>query len=238
MKNKVIQKILIFVIFTFIIFCVVTSLLAESLLATSYLWVIFVAEFWAFLLSCLMLLLGDARKQVATEVKQIPAYVIFIYFLSSTVFTFIYFLIMEFVVLLTFRLFFAIIFAVSTVLYMGAVLAWILARNYVNRLSSQEDTYVEKAQVINGIVVELGSLISLANEPSIKNELLKLKETVTYSSNLSQEFNKRNEELFLQKLFKIQEMLLNNGKVQDIIQGIEEAKGLWNLRNNLSASIK
>lgn len=237
-KNKVIPKVLIFLLLTFVIFCVVTHLLSNRLSGSLYLWIIFAAECWAFLASCFMLLLGDNRKRIETEVKQIPVYVILMYFLSSTAFTFIYFLIMEFMVLPTFRLFLAVIFAVHAVLFTVTVLVWVSARNYGERLSMQEETYTNKAQWIHRIATELGSLISLANEPGIKSELLKLKETVSYSSNLGQGFNQRNEEMFLQKILKIQEMLLNNERVEDIMQRIEEAKGLWNLRNNLSASIR
>lgn len=79
---------------------------------------------------------------------------------------------------------------------------------------------------------QLTVLLSIAKENGIRQELLKLKETVDYSNNVSQSFSENDEVVFLEKLYRLQEALSGGSDTETILNQIKDAADTWNVRNS------
>ena len=79
---------------------------------------------------------------------------------------------------------------------------------------------------------QLSVLLSIAKDANIRQELLKLKETVAYSNNVTQAFSEESEEVFLEQLYKIQEALSNGSDTETILAKIKDAASTWSVRNS------
>lgn len=79
---------------------------------------------------------------------------------------------------------------------------------------------------------ELAALLSVAKDADIRQELLKFKEKVDYSNNVSQSFSTDNEERLLEALYKLREDLSDGVDAKIIIDKIKAAADIWNIRNS------
>jgi hypothetical protein len=85
---------------------------------------------------------------------------------------------------------------------------------------------------------QLAVMISVTTDAGIKNQLLKLKETVDYSTNVSQGFLVDSQNYFLLQLNQIQGMIDENKDYEEINKKIQEATVTWKIRNSVASTIK
>ena len=111
------------------------------------------------------------------------------------------------------------------VLFYGAV-------RHLMRVNDLTEYAPEKMKNIANISQQLSVLLSISKDTGIRQELLKLKETVDYSNNVSQSFSENDEKAFLEKLYKIQEELSGGLDTDTIIHSIKDAASTWSVRNS------
>lgn len=99
----------------------------------------------------------------------------------------------------------------------------------VNELTEYAPEKMKNTAVISQ---QLAVLLSIAKDAGIRQELLKLKENVAYSNNVSQRFSESDEEAFLDKLYKIQEDLSNGTDTETVLTKIKDAANTWSIRNS------
>lgn len=106
------------------------------------------------------------------------------------------------------------------------------ANKYIKDVSDKTERAAAKTQNAADISKELAVLISISQNSEIKQELIKLKEKVDYSNNVSQNISQKTEDVFLQKLRNIHDAI-SKGIEPDIIKsGIRDAEETWNIRNS------
>ena len=123
------------------------------------------------------------------------------------------------------------VFFASTDDYIYVLLTY-NADKYIKNASDKTERAAAKTQNVSDISKELAVLISISRDSEIKQELIKLKEKVDYSNNVSQNISQKTEDVFLQKLHNIHDAI-SKGIGSDIIKsGIRDAEETWNIRNS------
>lgn len=117
------------------------------------------------------------------------------------------------------------------VLFYGAV-------RHLTRAANLTEYAAQKQKNAADISCQISVLLSSAKDKSVKTALLKLKETVAYSNNMSQQYSVNDEAVFLQKLYKIQEDLSGGTDTETVLNEIKEAADMWNIRNSRIGSIR
>lgn len=110
--------------------------------------------------------------------------------------------------------------------------------DYAKDLDKQTKKIEKKIESVSAISTRMSVLLSIVTDPEIKKALLKLKEKVDFSSNLSQDFLAESQNLFILQLEQIQEMISGNKSKDEILKKIQEATVTWNSRNSVASSIK
>ena len=106
------------------------------------------------------------------------------------------------------------------------------ASRHLQRVKELTEYAPEKMKNTADISRQLSVLLSIAQDAGVRQELLKLKEIVAYSNNVTQQFSESDEQLFLEKLVNIQEELSNNADAETIMSKIKDAATTWNIRNS------
>ena len=106
------------------------------------------------------------------------------------------------------------------------------------RVEKQTEHVSDKINPIMSISVLLSTMISTTSNPDIKKQLLKLKENVDYSTNISQTYTENAQNDFLVQLNNIQNEIMNNSDMDKIKKMIEEAQSIWKKRNSLISTIR
>lgn len=117
------------------------------------------------------------------------------------------------------------------VLFYGAV-------KHFSRVNGLTAYAPQKLQNTADVSRQLSVLLSLAKDADVKAELRKLKETVAYSNNTSQQFSVSDEEAFIQKLYQIQEDLSGQTDKETVLDKIKDAADTWNVRNSRVNSMR
>ena len=85
---------------------------------------------------------------------------------------------------------------------------------------------------------QLGGLLASVQDPEAHAKLLKLKETVDYSPSLSQPQAAASENMFMQKLFEIQNLTYQGTDSATLCNAIDQAEAIYRSRNAIMASIR
>lgn len=117
------------------------------------------------------------------------------------------------------------------------VLAYNASRN-LQRVKELTEYAPGKMKNTADISRQLSVLLSIAQDAGVRQELLKLKEIVAYSNNVTQQFSEDDERLFLEKLVNIQEDLSNNADTKTVMDKIKDAATTWNIRNSSINSMR
>lgn len=117
------------------------------------------------------------------------------------------------------------------------VLAYNASRN-LQRVKELTEYAPGKMKNTADISRQLSVLLSIAQDAGVRQELLKLKEIVSYSNNVTQQFSEDDERLFLEKLVNIQEDLSNNADTKTVMDKIKDAATTWNIRNSSINSMR
>ena len=112
------------------------------------------------------------------------------------------------------------------------------SNKYLLRVNELTEYSAEKTGSVADISQQLATLISISNDNEIKKELVKLKEKVDYSNNVSQNFSKEQEEIFLQKIYSLQDDIADGVAKDIVISKIRDASATWGSRNSHVNTIK
>jgi hypothetical protein len=99
--------------------------------------------------------------------------------------------------------------------------------DYVTHVDKQTRHSAEKIKPITTISSHLATMLSVTTDPDIKNQLLKLKEIVDYSSNISQGFLDDSQNYFLLQLNQIHSLIIEHKDKDEINKKIQEATVTW-----------
>lgn len=110
---------------------------------------------------------------------------------------------------------------------------------YISRVNNLKANVSGRMQNSINASAMLGGLLAITSDPQIKSSLLKLKQDVDMSSNLTQASSYDAEMQFGAALNEIQSLLYNGGAdVNTVLTKIDGASKLWRLRNSNAASIR
>ncbi|MBD5521206.1 MAG: hypothetical protein HDR03_08315 [Lachnospiraceae bacterium] len=112
------------------------------------------------------------------------------------------------------------------------------AGRYIESVTKRTEYAAAKMEKVVNISKELATLIGISTDEGVRRELLKLKEKVDYSNNVSQSFTEQSEDIFLEKLYDIRDAM-SNGIGADIITAkVKDAEMAWNIRNSKSGALR
>ncbi len=231
-KNNNIKKIMLIEILMFLAWCAVILIFADYDKAGFYFWGGFSFGILSFIIVAISLYLTDIKaNRNTTEISYIPVYFTIIYLFFSLVINtyFIFRLSGKFnVVLMSLNGFILVLFTAVR----------LFTDQYVSRVEYQTSHITEKIRPISAISSQLASILSLTTNSNTKRELHILKETVDYSSNISQKFSEDLQKEFELQLNQIQTMIIENKDQDEINKKIQEATQTWKYRNSVVSSIK
>lgn len=107
------------------------------------------------------------------------------------------------------------------------------AVQYAKRLNEQVESVSQKITPTVNYIAQIGIMLSATNDQEIKAELLKLKKSAEYGSNMSQKQTQEIEGAFLSQLTYIQQLINQNQRKEDIISAIQEANVIWMQRSSI-----
>ena len=216
----------------FIGWCVVVLVFADYDRAGFYFWGGFGFGLLSFIVAGVSLLLTKTTSnRNTTEINFIPVYYTSVYLLVSIIINtyFIFRVTGKFNIILV-------------VLNLTVLTAFVAIRLYINdyvaRVDKQTKHSEEKIMPITTISSHLATILSVTTDPDIKKQLLKLKEMVDYSSNVSQGFLESSQKHFLLQLNQIQSLIVEKQDKEEINKKIQEATVTWQTRNSIGSTIK
>lgn len=209
-----------------VVWCAIVLIFAKYDQAGFYFWGGFGFGLFAFILVAVVLVFFNAKgTRDTTEASALPLYFSGIYLLATIV-TNSYF---------TAKIagdnnrVLVILNLVFMVAYISAIL---YANSYIAGLADATKEVASKIRPITDISKKLGSVVSSAKDDEVKKALLKLKEKVDFSSNLTSDATKDVENIFYLQLGQIQNMIVENRDKSEILSLINEADTNWNARNS------
>lgn len=110
--------------------------------------------------------------------------------------------------------------------------------NYADRVDRQTNRVVEKIQPVAQVSARVAAIISMANNQEVKKRLIKLKEIIDYSSNVSQVAGEQKEAQILVQLGYLENLIRSNAEEQVIFDKIEEATATWRSRNGANSMLQ
>ena len=131
-----------------------------------------------------------------------------------------------------------ILVVLNSVLLVAFIAIRLYTDSFVARVDEQTRQSAEKLRPIASISSQLATILSITTDTDIKKQLLKLKEMVEYSSNVSQKFLDNSQNLFLFQLNQIQSLIVEHKDKDEINKKIQEATTTWKTRNGVASAIK
>lgn len=231
-ENDSIKKISVIELLLFISWCVVVLVFADYDRAGFYFWGGFGFGFLSFIVAGVSLLsIRINNNRNTAEISYIPVYYTALY-LIVTVIVNTYFV---------FRLegkFNVILVATNLILLVAFIALRLYSDDLVARVDEQTIYSAEKIRPITSISSQLATILCVTTDPEIKQQILKLKETVDYSSNVSQEFSEDSQNFFLLQLNQIESLIVEHEDKDVISKKIQEATVVWKTRNSVALTIK
>lgn len=233
MKGKDgIYRLSIIEILLFISWCIIVLVFADYEKAGFYFWGGFGFGFLSFIIAGVSLVLirvKDNRNVI--EISYTPVYFTTIYLVIS-------------IVINTYFSFQAsgkynvILVMLNLLILIAFISIRLYTDDFVSRVDEQTKYSVEKIRPVTSSSSQLAIMLSLTSDTDIKKQLLKLKEIVDYSSNVSQDFSEDIQNLFLLQLNQIQSLIVEHKDQDEINKKIQEAIVTWKTRNSLVSTIK
>lgn len=231
-ENNGIKRISLIELLLFIGWCVVVLVFADYDRAGFYFWGGLGFGFLSFIVAGVSLLcIKTNNNRNTTEISYIPVYYTVLYLIVA-------------VIINTYFIFRAegkynVILVVSNLVLLVAFISIRLySEDFVTRVDEQTRHSAEKIRPITSISSQLATILSVTTDSDIKQQLLKLKETIDYSSNVSQGFSENSQNLFLLQLNQIESLIVEHKDNDVISKKIQEATTVWKTRNSVVSTIK
>ncbi len=145
------------------------------------------------------------------------------------------FLVNSIFVLVSFGGFNMLLLISNLVLTIAYIIALMWVESHISRLSAQLQSVEQKTAPSIDISKKLGALLAIAEDDEIRNRILKLKESVDYSSNISTASTTLKESQMAEKLDEIAQLMIGRASKVIIISKLGEAEMLWKLRSTASS---
>lgn len=230
--NDGIKKISMIELLLFISWCVVVLVFADYDRAGFYFWGGFGFGFLSFIVAGVSLLrIKTNNNRNTTEISYIPVYYTALYLIVA-------------VIINTYFIFRVegkrnvILVVTNLVLLVAFIAVRLYSEDLVSRVDEQTIHSAEKIRPITSISSQLATILCVTTDPDIKQQVLKLKETVDYSSNVSQGFSENSQNLFLLQLNQIESLIVEHKDKDVISKKIQEATVIWKTRNSVASTIK
>lgn len=227
-----IKKLSIIELLIFIGWCVVVLVFADYDRAGFYFWGGFGFGFLSFIVAGASLFLIKKRNnRNTTEINFIPVY-------YTDAYLFVSIIINTYFVFRVTGKYNVILVVLNLVLLVAFINIRLYTDGFAARVDEQTRQSAEKLRPIASISSQLATILSITTDTDIKKQLLKLKEMIEYSSNVSQEFLDNSQNLFLFQLNQIQSLIVEHKDKDEINKKIQEAAVTWKTRNSVASTIK
>lgn len=224
------KKLLIILGMIFIAWVLFITVSVHTLFQTSYGWFSFCGGILSFILSAISMLLwkSDTNRDT-TEINSIPLIFTSVYFavtlLSNTVFCF----------LCNENYSLSVPIAVNALLTIVFVAVRMFVLPYRNRVLRTAAHTTEKTRGVIELSAKLGEILGIAQDETVKQRLMALKEQLDYSTNVSQPFTVDIEALFFNQLCDILTAIEQQAPAEDVLAKIDAAQITWKRRNGASS---
>lgn len=230
-RKNGIEKLSIIELLTFISWCVIVLVFADYDRAGFYFWGGFGFGFISYVVAGVsLLLIKKNNSRNTTEISYIPVYYTAVYLLVSVIIN------TYFVFRVTGKLN-VVLVVLNLVIFVAFISIRLYTDGFVARVDVQTRHSADKLRPITSISSQLAIMLSVTTDSDIKKQLLKLKEIVDYSSNVSQEFSENSQKLFLLQLNQIQSLIVEHKDKDEINKKIQEATATWKTRNSVVSTI-
>nr|WP_295684231.1 hypothetical protein [uncultured Lachnoclostridium sp.] len=230
-RKNGIEKLSIIELLTFISWCVIVLVFADYDRAGFYFWGGFGFGFISYVVAGVsLLLIKKNNNRNTTEISYIPVYYTAVYLLVSVIIN------TYFVFRVTGKLN-VVLVVLNLVIFVTFISIRLYTDGFVARVDVQTRHSADKIRPITSISSQLAIMLSVTTDSDIKKQLLKLKEIVDYSSNVSQEFSENSQKLFLLQLNQIQSLIIEHKDKDEINKKIQEATATWKTRNSVVSTI-
>ena len=126
----------------------------------------------------------------------------------------------------------------NAVLAVGYLALVIGAERSAQRLSAQLERTEEKLSVTAELSAKLGAMLALAEDQGVRERILKLKEAVDYSSNITTGSTFEREKQMEGLLDELLALLSQGGEASLIQDKLREAEHIWRARSAAAASAR
>lgn len=232
LENKTIKKILCIELLVLLCWSVIVLVFTEYDKAGFYFWGGFCFGIISFVIAGISLLLISPHDNPSlAEINYISLFCTIAYLTSSIVVN------TYFVVRCSgkFNIILAVFNAAILILFVGIRLYTDKPKERVNQQTLHSIRKVRQSTLISS---KLATLLCITSDLDIKERLIKAKELVEYSPNVSQDFSEELENLFLLHLNQIESMICENKDREEIVRKIESAIMVWNQRNSVISTMK
>lgn len=107
----------------------------------------------------------------------------------------------------------------------------------VYRLSQQLARTEQKLSGAAGISAKLGEMLSIVEDDAIRKQILKLKEAVQYSSNMTTDSTVQSERTMAHQLDELMSLINDQAELSAIQSKIREVEITWKTRSNAASSM-
>ena len=230
-KNDV-GKILLLELLFFVGWCVAVILLTNFAFCGFNFWFAFCGTVFSFVVACVSFLtIKKTTSYDTTEASVVPIVTTGIYLIGAILFNNIF--------IFGLYVFLEKILVISNILWFIVFIAVrLFVNNYINRLDNQTKIISQKFENNKAIAANLSILLSNDMDSDIKSRVLKLKEMVDYSTNITSGYDSNYCNAFLSKLNQIDLLIKQNASKEQLIKEIGEAESIWKARNGVLASTK
>lgn len=229
MKDKSnIGKMMLLELLLFIGWCAAVVLLTNFALCGFNFWFAFGATIFSFVVACISFITIKMNvNHNLTEAAGIPVILTDIYLIGSIVFNGIF--------IFGLYVFFSKLLVICNIMWCIVFVAMrIFTGNYTDRLDKQTSYASQNLANVSSIASTLALLLGNDMEPDVRKKILKLKENVDYSNNITNGQNAGFQNKFLSVLNQIESLIKGNASEEDIIKAIDEAENIWKSRNGIS----
>lgn len=226
MKDKnSINKILVLGTLIFVGWCIAIFVTVKPELIGFNFWFAFAFGIISFVVSFVSVIrMKISYNRNLTEINALPLVATVAYFVVSVVFNSIF----------VFRLYFGfrlMLVSVNFILLAAFVAYRLFTDNYASHVEALSEKVEEKTADVKRISSKLALIAGKTTDVNVKKRILKLKETVDYSTNLTQSRLYEIQDEFLLELNKLETLIDEGGSAEAFNERLSRLEAIWKSRN-------
>ncbi len=178
-----------------------------------------------------LLVFRDTPDRQTVEVSAVPIYYTLVYFvmvvISNTA-----------LVLIGLGGFNRVVLSTNALMDVVYVILLLWAEKDTQRLKRQLSHTEQKLSLTIELLQKLGELLSVTEDEEIHKQLLKLKEAVDYSTNISTSTTYTLEEKMCRQLDEVMELIMAGADRTEIVNAIGRVETTWKMRSSMATSMR